>query len=144
MQSRKTIFGDALLSIVLFTDLFSVLLLNNFGKVIFRLVVIIWLFRNFQPLDNILVNADLQISFRTWNKPSSWVLICKMAVNIDLPKRPRFFRDICSVARSYGKWNQAEYVHNLRSLSWFHDKLPDYNSNKIPISFRGITLQFQL
>ena len=61
-----------------------------------------------------------------------------------LPSRPRFSWDVKNVPWTDGKGNQEEYATSVRLWNTFHDKFPDSNSNKIPVTLRRIMLQFQL
>ena len=61
-----------------------------------------------------------------------------------LPSRPRFSWDLKSVPWTDGKGSQEEYASAVMLWSALHDKLPDSNSNKIPLELRGIMLQSQL
>lgn len=61
-----------------------------------------------------------------------------------LPSRPRFSWDIKNVPWTNGKGNQEEYAKAVALWDAFHNKLPDYNSNKISIELRGIMLHSQL
>ena len=67
-----------------------------------------------------------------------------MVANLDLPKRPKFFRDVRSVPSTDGKKNQAEYVDAVKSWFSFHDKPSYSNRNKIPIGLHWIMLQSHL
>ena len=61
-----------------------------------------------------------------------------------MPTTPRFSWDIRNIPWTDGKGNQEEYAKSVELRNAFHNKLPDSNSNKIPLALRGIMLQSQL
>ena len=66
------------------------------------------------------------------------------SINNYLPKIPRFSWDIRQFARNDGKGSQEYYVNAVKIWSFFHNRLPEINANKMPTGLRGIMFHSHL